>query len=516
MKKFVAFAIIFSIIAISSIAIAQTSSISNNVITQLENNANAAEPMTILGIYVHGFFLLMAVGLPYVVLSYEALGIKRKDKEYLGAAKKLSRVWGISFAIGAATGTLVEFGLVQLWSGTLVAIGSFFFSFMTIELFAFMLEVIFIVLYLFTWNVNNPSWKHFFAGVILLVGSNLSAYLILGANAFMNVPWGTGTLVSKILPWEPALGPNAVNQQALANLYIAIQNKGTLALINYTLANNIGIILNNQFIAFQNPDLTATFLHTVLATIIIASFEASAFIAWDWIKKKNERAYRFKLLKVSYGVGAVASILMAFSGDYMGRVVYEYNRLKFLAFENFSPNGGTDPIMGLLLYLNPNHFFHGFNYYLGLAGQSIDPNAAISSITYAESFQAWAYPVYWSMVISGILLFIFAIAYIGVYFKPIEKLVNKVLRISEEKFLVYTSFIAPFLGLIAASAGWAVREAGRHPWAIYGLIQYWQVITPNTITPAFSALIILVELLIFIFGIIAIIYVMRYYGRDKK
>lgn len=516
MKKLLLIAMLMAIVAVLSISIAQTTSLSQNSISQLEGNANASEPMTIVGIYVHGFFLLMAVGLPYVVLSYEALGIRRKDREFLGAAKKLSSVWGISFAIGAATGTLVEFGLVQLWSGTLVAIGSFFFAPMTIELFAFMVEVVFLVVYLFTWDIDKPSWKHFLAGVVLLIGSNLSAYLILAANAFMNVPWGTGTLVQKILPWEPALGPNVVNQQALANLYVAMQNSGTLALIKYTLSSNIGIILNDPFIAFQNPNLTATFLHTVLATIIIASFETSAFLAWDWIKKKNERPYRFKLLKVSYGVGAVASVLMAFSGDFMGRVVYEYNRLKFLAFENFSPNGGTDPVMGLLLYSNPNHFFQGFNYYLGLAQNSIDPSAAISSITYAQTFEAWAYPVYWSMVISGILLFIFAIAYTGIYFKPIDKLINKILRVSSEKFIVYTSLVAPFLGLIAASAGWAVREAGRHPWAIYGLIQYWQVITPNTITPAFSALIITVEIAIFVFGILAILYVMRYHRGDKK
>ena len=63
--------------------------------TALINNANAAEPMTILGIYVHGFFLLMAVGLPYLVLTYEFLGIRKNNKEYLDAAKKLSTVWGI-------------------------------------------------------------------------------------------------------------------------------------------------------------------------------------------------------------------------------------------------------------------------------------------------------------------------------------------------------------------------------------------------------------------------------------
>ncbi len=482
-------------------------------VNSLMNNANAAEPMTIIGIYVHGFFLLMAVGLPYVVLSYEFLGIRRKDGEYLNAARTLSKVWGVSFAIGAATGTLVEFGLVQLWSGTLVAIGSFFFGPLTIELFAFMMEIIFLAVYLFTWNLKDPKWSHFYIGILLLIGSNLSAYMILAANAFMNVPWGTGDLVSKILPWEPTLGPNAVNQQALANLYAAIANSGSLALVKYTLGSNIGFIFYNPFIVFENPNLTATFLHTVLATIIIASFEASAFIAMDWIRNKEKRGHYFKILKISYGVGALASILMAFSGDFMGRIVYQYNYLKFLAIENIPPNGGTDPLMGLLLYGNPNYFFTGFNGLLSQASSSIDPNAVITSIQYAEQFQAWAYPVYWSMVISGILLFIFAVAYLGAYIKFIDKIINKILRINVEKFLVYTSFVAPILGLIAASAGWAIREAGRHPWVIYGLIQYWQVITPDTITLSFSILIIFVELSILIFGSLAIIYVVR--GRLK-
>ncbi|MGC8709770.1 MAG: cytochrome ubiquinol oxidase subunit I, partial [Thermoplasmata archaeon] len=219
--KYYTLGAIFPFLIFTSLSINQNTLISN---------ANAAEPMTIIGIYVHGFFLLMAVGLPYLVLTYEFLGIRRKDYDYLNAAKRLSAVWGISFAIGAATGTLVEFGLVQVWSGTLVAIGSFFFAPLTIELFAFMVEVVFVVIYLFTWDVNRPSWFHFSSGLILLIASNLSAYLILAANAFMNVPWGTGDLVQRILPWMPSLGGNYVNQQALANLYFELQNKGSLAL----------------------------------------------------------------------------------------------------------------------------------------------------------------------------------------------------------------------------------------------------------------------------------------------
>jgi len=113
-------------------------------------NAAAAEPMTILGIYVHAFFLSLAVGLPYVVLPLEALGIIRKDKQYTEAARRISVVWAISFGFGAVTGTLVEFGLVQIWSGVLLAIGSFFFIPLVFELFAFLTEVVFLALYLYT------------------------------------------------------------------------------------------------------------------------------------------------------------------------------------------------------------------------------------------------------------------------------------------------------------------------------------------------------------------------------
>lgn len=48
-------------------------------------------------------------------------------------------------------------------------------------------------------------------GLEVLIGSNASAYLILAANSWMQVPWGTGSLVSEVLPWTPSLGPEIIN-----------------------------------------------------------------------------------------------------------------------------------------------------------------------------------------------------------------------------------------------------------------------------------------------------------------
>ncbi|MGC9123222.1 MAG: cytochrome ubiquinol oxidase subunit I [Thermoplasmata archaeon] len=509
-KQLYLFILLFAFFSISSLSLSETLSTS-----YLQNNANAAEPMTILGIYVHGFFLTFAVGLPYLVLTYEFLGIRKNDKTYLKAAKTLSLVWGISFGIGAATGTLVEFGLVQVWSGTLLAIATFFFAPLTLELYAFMLEIVFVVVYLFTWDINRPSYRHFILGIILAFGSNLSAYMILAVNAFMNVPWGTGNLVSQILPWSPTYGPNYVNTNALLSLYEYLNKYHTLSLASSGLFLSTGTILYNQWVVLYNPYLYATFFHTVLATIVISSFEASAFLGLDMIRNRDFSGYRKKLIRVSFGVGAIASILIPISGDYMGRIVYQFQYLKFLAFEGFGPNGGKDPIMGMLLYGNPNYYFKGYNYLLSLAKNSLDPANAINSILYIENqFQPWAFYVYWSMVMSGIILFIFAIIYFGFYIKWIESIIKMIFRMDITQFISYASLIAPILGIIAASSGWAVREAGRHPWVIYGLIQYWQVITPDPITPWLSILIIMVELIILILGSWAILYVIR--RRDKN
>jgi cytochrome d ubiquinol oxidase subunit I len=115
--------------------------------------------------------------------------------------------------------------------------------------------------------------------------------------------------------------------------------------------------------------------------------------------------------------------------------------------------------------------------------------------------------LYYAMIISGIVLVVLSIAYLGLFSKKIDRLVRAVIRISTERFVVYSSFLAAFLGIIAGSAGWAVRELGRQPWTIYGLVRPEQVITPNPITPLFSYFIMLVEAMILVSGTIALYFI---------
>ncbi len=161
-------------------------------------NANLAEYMTILGIYVHAVFLVFAVGFPIVVLAFEAVGTIKKDNDYIKLAKNASKIWGISFAAGAVTGTLVEFGLVVVWSGSIALIASMAAAPLIIELYAFIIEIVLIGTYLTTFDIlKNHRIIHMLIGFGVLFGSNLSAYMILAVNAWMQVPWGTGNFVGQ-------------------------------------------------------------------------------------------------------------------------------------------------------------------------------------------------------------------------------------------------------------------------------------------------------------------------------
>lgn len=481
-------------------------------------NANAAEPMTALGIYVHAFFLILVLGLAPLVLLLEFLAIRKKDDEYKHGAKIMSQVWAVSFAFGAATGTFVEFGLYLIWPGTILAISSFWFIPFIFDLFAFLIEVGFLLAYLHFWDRIN-RWLHWLLGWGLMIGSLFSAVAILPANSWLSVPWGTGNLVHKILPWVPTLGPNSVNATAFATLSQTAANTGVFNLASPSSANALGFLLYNPLIVLASPDGIVTDFHSILGAIIVACFETAAIFSYNYLRggKVNRKQFYLKIMKVAYGMGSIAMFAQAFAGDQMARMVYLFQKLQFVTFEGIPSKGGVDPIIGLLLSGNANRKFPGYDYYGSLASQSTQPSAVTQSVATAQQLEPLLHLLYYTMAIGGGILLIFSIAYFGLYSKKLDRLVRLVTRLPTEKFVIYTSFIAPVVGLAAGGSGWAIREIGRHPWTVYGLIEYSQVVTPSTITPQFTALIMILESALLIGGLLALYFVpTRALERDEE
>jgi cytochrome bd ubiquinol oxidase subunit I len=472
------------------------------------SNANAAEPMTALGLYIHAFFLVLVLGLAPLVLILEALGIRKKDRDYTHGAKIISQVWAVSFGFGAITGTLIEFGLYLIWPGTILAISSFWFLPFLGDLFAFLIEASFLIAYLHFWDKISP-WLHWALGWGLMIGAFLSAFAILAANAWLATPWGTGNLVHTILPWVPPLGPNVVNQTALQTLMNTQANTGALNLANYAQARALGYLIYNPLVVFDNPNAIVTSIHTILAAIIVAAFETAAVFSYMYIKRGTipMRPFYLKIMKAAYGLGGITMFFQAVAGDQMARVVYTFQKLQFTLLEGIPAKGGTDPPIGILLYGNPFHFFPGYESFNATASQSISPSAVIQSVSFAQQGEPVINALYYTMVFAGVGLTIFGFAFFGLYVQKIDKLVRLVTTLSTERFLVYTSFIAPFLALAAGASGWFIREYGRHPWTVYGLLQFSQIIAPFTITTEFSALMMCVELLILGAGLVALYFI---------
>lgn len=187
------------------------------------------------------------------------------------------------------------------------------------------------------------------------------------------------------------------------------------------------------------------------------------------------------------------------AGDFQGRLLYAYQRNIFYATEGIPPNGGYDPLISILLYGNPNHFFRGFNYLASLPGS----NNSMAQLTLqaSETYMPYIHFFYYFMVIAGVILFIISIAYLGLYSRAIDKLVNLILRMKTETFVLYASFLGAVLSILAGGFGWATREMGRHPWTIYGLVTYNDVVTAHPVTLAFTIGIIVLELSILTAGL---------------
>jgi len=465
------------------------------------SSANTAELMTIVGIYVHAFFLIFAFAFPIVVLTLEAIGIRRGDEDYIRMAWNGSKLWGITFAAGAVTGTLVEFGLIVVWSGSLALIASMAAAPLMLELYAFIIEIVLIGTYLTTfWRFKRRKWGHLLIGLGVLFGSNLSAYMILAVNAWMQVPWGTGNTVSHLfLPWVPSLGPLVVNPVKLKLLATTLPIVGSSLLSSPGAFQLLSNFTTDPWIAIFNPEVYATYLHNLFAALIITSFLASSYFSYKIIKRVGDERYSWKGLRVTFLVATVASFLQAFAGDFQGRELYLYQRNIFDATEGIPAKGGYDPIMSILLYGNLNHFFPGTNYLSSLLpqGDVLGQLTIASTNTYAPVLHL----LYYTMVISGVILIILGIGYFGLYSTTIKKIVQSLLRIREETFVLYGSFAGAFLSILAGITGWATRELGRHPWTVYGVVTYNDVVNSRIITPLFTGAIILLEIGIFLAGL---------------
>ncbi|MBC7746627.1 cytochrome ubiquinol oxidase subunit I [Pedobacter sp.] len=148
----------------------------------------------------HIIFALLGVGLPLVILLIEYLGLRRKDPLILEHAKRLSQATIILVITGVASGTLIAIQMSLMW-GKLIEFGGPILGLaFGWEGYAFMLESVFLAVYVTSWG-KIKGWKHMMIGAVVAFGSLGSAFAITLSNAWMQNPTGfeivNGVVVSQ-------------------------------------------------------------------------------------------------------------------------------------------------------------------------------------------------------------------------------------------------------------------------------------------------------------------------------
>ena len=138
----------------------------------------------------HWLFVPLTLGLSFIVAFMETIYIKTRDPEWKRITKFWMTLFGINFAIGVATGIILEFEFGTNWSNYSWFVGDIFGAPLAIEeIIAFFLESTFIAVMFFGWNKVSPRY-HLFSTWLVAIGANLSALWILIANAWMQHPVG--------------------------------------------------------------------------------------------------------------------------------------------------------------------------------------------------------------------------------------------------------------------------------------------------------------------------------------
>src|SRR5438270_8796459 len=236
----------------------------------------------------HIIFSVLGVGLPLLLCIAEGLALRRKDAAMMTLARRWARSAVIIFAIGAISGTIVEFELGLLWPTYIKFIGAVIGPLFAFEGFAFFLEAIFFGIYLYSWN-SLPPLIHWLCSFPIWIGGLASTWFIVTTNSWMNTPAG----------------------------------------FEFTNGKLTGI---NSIQAIFNPSTPFETVHMALACYVGCGFGVAAVYAVSILRGKRDD-YRRKGLLLGLAMGLIAIPLQIVSGDFNARYLARAQPAKLAAME---------------------------------------------------------------------------------------------------------------------------------------------------------------------------------------
>lgn len=447
----------------------------------------------------HWLFVPLTLGLSVIVAIMESIYLKTKSEKWLRATKFWMTLFGINFAIGVATGIILEFEFGTNWSNYSWFVGDIFGAPLAIEgLFAFFMESTFVAVMFFGWKKVSPRF-HLAATWLTAIGASVSALWILVANAWMQYPVG--------MEFDPAQMRNVMD-----NFWALFS----------------GIAVNK-------------FFHAVFSGWALAGVFVIGVSSWMLWKKRN-LDFALRSIKVGAWFGLAGMLLTMYTGDGSAVQVTRHQPMKLAAMEGLY-HGHQGQSLAAVAILNPDKQWNNSEdeylfeipvpYGLSILGRH-DPHAfipgikdiidgvdinekgdTVNTVSYAERivmgkkaqealrvygnarqagdsaamnaavrdlkenyrFFGYGYfksvdeaipPVGLTFVMFRIMVFLGS--YFLLFFIVVLILAYKSTLLQRKAWLQWIAMISvPFMWL-CSQAGWAVAEVGRQPWTVQDLL----------------------------------------------
>lgn len=428
----------------------------------------------------HWLFVPLTLGLAVVMGIMETLYVTTGNEFWKRTAKFWMKLFGINFAIGVATGLILEFQFGTNWSNYSWFVGDIFGAPLAIEgILAFFMEATFVAVMFFGWNKVSKKF-HLASTWLTGLGATISAWWILVANSWMQYPVGM------------EFNPETMRNEMVDFMAVAF-----------------------------SPVAVMKFLHTVLSSWIVGAAFVVGVSAW-YLLRKREKELALASIRVAACVGLFAALVTAATGDKSAYQVAQVQPMKLAVMEGLYDGGTNQPLtvvgpikipqmLSFLATREASGYVPGINNILNGGYEQPDGSVALSAeekivrgkkaisaladfcsakqsgdeAAAAEALQTidenmpyfgYGYIKDTATLVPhvGTMFWAFRVMVgLGMYFIAFFALIlflSYKKRLGEINWLHYVALWTIPLAYIASHAGWIVAEVGRQPWTIQDML----------------------------------------------
>lgn len=409
----------------------------------------------------HYIFSPLSIGLGVILVMMEGMYLKTKNPLYERMTKFWVKVFALTFAVGVASGIVMEFEFGTNWATYSRFVGDVFGSALAAEgIFAFFLESGFLAVLVFGWDKVGPK-THFFSTIMVSFGSMLSAVWIVVANSWQQTPAG-----------YHIVGEGLNARAEITDFWAMVFNPSSIERLSHVLS---GAWLAGAFLVIS----------------------VSAY----YLLKNKHVDFAKSSMKIALVLAMFASLFQLFTGHQSAIGVSENQPAKLAAYEaHYDSSAAAD--LYLFGWVNDDKQEVSFGIAVpGLLSYLIygDSKAEVTGLNAFDKgdrppvnivFQAYHFMV-------AIGFFLIAISIISIIYWKRKKLF-------ETRWLLWVLVFSVLGPQIANQIGWIAAEVGRQPWIVYGMLR-----TSEALSKAVESGQVLFSLILFIiiYGLLFVLFI---------